>query len=54
MNLSGAEKLASYFGKCLSEDCSLRNRRGEEELERIWEEKQRRYEEEIQRQSMGL
>ncbi|MCI8894173.1 MAG: SGNH/GDSL hydrolase family protein [Lachnospiraceae bacterium] len=54
LNLSGAEKLASYFGKCLSEDCSLRNRRGEEELERIWEEKQRRYEEEIQRQSMGL
>lgn len=54
LNLSGAEKLASYFGKCLSEDCSLRNRRGEEGLEQSWAEKRKRYEEEIQRQRESL
>lgn len=50
LNLSGAEKLASYFGKCLSEDCSLRNRRGEEGLEQSWREKRIRYDQEIEKQ----
>lgn len=54
LNLSGAEKMASYFGKCLLEDCSLTNRRGEEKLERAWEEKRLRYDAEIERQTRAL
>lgn len=50
LNLSGAEKMASYFGRILSEECGLENRRGEDELEQAWEEKRLRYDEEIQRQ----
>lgn len=50
LNLSGAEKLSSYFGKILSEDCGLASRRGEKELESVWQEKIKRYEADIARQ----
>lgn len=39
LNLSGAEKLSHYFGKVLSEEVGVASRRGEEELEQIWQEK---------------
>lgn len=54
LNLSGAEKLASYFGKILSEECSLKNHRGEEALEQAWKDKRLRYDAEIERQKQEL
>lgn len=54
LNLSGAQKLSSYFGKILAEECGLKSRRGEAELERSWEEKCQDYEEEIERQQEAL
>ncbi|MCQ2521179.1 MAG: SGNH/GDSL hydrolase family protein [Lachnospiraceae bacterium] len=39
MNLTGAEKVARYFGRILQEEHGIPDRRGEEELSRIWEEK---------------
>lgn len=54
LNLSGAEKLSSYFGGILTDECGLCSRRGEEELEASWEEKISRYEEEIKRQQDAL
>jgi hypothetical protein len=39
MNLSGAEKFTSYLGKLLQENYQLPNRRNEERLEEIWQEK---------------
>lgn len=50
MNLSGAEKLSVYFGKILSEEYGVTDRRGEEKLEKIWTEKCRAYDSEIERQ----
>lgn len=50
LNLSGAEKMADYFGKILAEDCGLENRRGEAELEADWAVKRKAYDEEIARQ----
>ena len=52
--LSGAEKMAHYFGRVLAEDCGLENRRGEEELERTWEKKRQAYDAEIARQQEAL
>ena len=40
LNLYGAVKLTDYFGEWLVEECELEDRRGEEELSVIWEEKQ--------------
>ncbi len=54
LNLSGAEKMAHYFGRVLAEDCGLENRRGEEELERAWEKKRQAYDAEIARQQEAL
>ncbi len=54
LNLSGAEKMAGYFGKILSEECSLKNRRGEKALERSWEKKRILYDAEIERQQKAL
>ena len=54
LNLSGAQKLSSYFGKILAEECGVKSRRGEAELERSWERKCRDYEEEIKRQQEAL
>ena len=52
MNLSGATKLTSYFGKILSEQCGVENRSKEEDLIEIWKEKRQAYEEEIERQKV--
>ncbi len=39
LNLSGAEKVTRYFAGFLKEECGLSSRRGEDELERLWQEK---------------
>lgn len=54
LNLSGAEKLSSYFGKILTGECGLKSRRGETGLEASWREKIARYEAEIRRQKEAL
>ncbi|MBQ4600060.1 MAG: SGNH/GDSL hydrolase family protein [Oscillospiraceae bacterium] len=43
LNVYGAEKLASYFGKILSEECGIPDRRGEEAISTLWEEKTQAY-----------
>jgi len=50
MNLSGATKLSSYFGKILSEQCQVPDRRGEADLVEIWNNNRLRYDAEIARQ----
>lgn len=50
MNLSGAEKLSEYLGQVLVDEAGLTDRRGEEKLQGIWEEKIDAYEKEIQEQ----
>lgn len=50
LNLSGAEKLSSYFGRILAAETAVTDRRGEEELERRWGEKLSAYEEEKKQQ----
>lgn len=50
MNLSGAEKLSAYLGKVLSEELGVQNRREEETLASIWEEKLAAYEADKQAQ----
>jgi hypothetical protein len=45
LNVYGAEKLAHYFGRILTEECGLESRRGDEDLETIWEEKLKVYKE---------
>ena len=50
MNLSGATKLTSYFGRILSEQCQVPNRSSEEELVEIWAKKREAYDAEIARQ----
>lgn len=50
MNLSGAEKLSVYLGQRLIEEVGLEDRRGEEDLQGIWEGKIAAYEAEIQKQ----
>lgn len=39
LNLSGAEKLTSFFGEYLEENCDIPDRRAEEELSKEWEDK---------------
>jgi hypothetical protein len=36
LNLSGAEKLASYFGRILVDELDLKSHHGEAEYEQIW------------------
>lgn len=50
MNLSGAEKLSRYFGRYLSEETGLPDRRGEADLAAVWQEKAAAYEAEKQAQ----
>ena len=50
LNLSGAEKLAAFFGEILTEECGLESRRGEEALEEEWEEILEAYDAEAARQ----
>ena len=54
LNLSGAEKLSSYFGKKIATDCGIGSRRGEERLEQEWKEKLQAYNAEIERQRAAL
>ncbi len=54
LNLSGAEKLSAYFGKFLQDEVGLADRRGDEHLERIWEEKIELYEAEIETQYANM
>lgn len=50
MNLSGAEKCSHYLGGILTEEYGLADRRDEEELRTVWEEKAAAYEAEKQAQ----
>lgn len=50
MNLSGAEKCSHYLGGILTEEFGLADRRDEEELRAVWEEKAAAYEAEKQAQ----
>jgi hypothetical protein len=43
LNVHGAEKLTSYFGEILQRDFGLQDRRGEDELQRIWQAKMDAY-----------
>lgn len=54
LNLAGAEKMSRYFGEILSGDCGLSSRRGEQALEKVWEQKQKDYDAEIKRQTKAL
>jgi len=44
MNVEGAEKLASWLGKYLTENMGLTDRRGESDLASRWEDKIELYE----------
>ena len=44
LNVFGAEKLTSYFGKLLAERHGLEDRRGDEALCALWQEKLLTYE----------
>ena len=50
MNLSGAEKLSHYLGRMLTEELGIPDRRGEEHLAALWEEKIAAYEAEKEEQ----
>lgn len=54
LNLSGAEKLSTYFGRLLCEECGIASRRGEEALEAEWEQKLVAYEADIAAQYAAL
>lgn len=43
LNLSGAEKLTKYFGKLLSDEFNLADRRDDEQLSKVWIEKEAFY-----------
>lgn len=45
MNLSGAKKMTAYLGKFLTSRYDLKSHRGDEELEKVWREKEAFYEE---------
>ena len=49
LNLSGAEKVSRYLGRVLREE-GVPDRRGEEELQEIWQEKIRLYEQDKEEQ----
>ncbi|MGN0506748.1 MAG: SGNH/GDSL hydrolase family protein, partial [Lachnospiraceae bacterium] len=50
LNLSGAEKITRWFGEYLTKECGISSRRGEEKLEKAWEEKLSAYYAEMERQ----
>ena len=43
LNVYGAEKLASYFGKILAEECGVADHRGDAQLSQVWAEKVKIY-----------
>ncbi len=45
LNVYGAEKLSRYFGKILSEECGLENRKNTPDLAALWAEKAQTYHE---------
>lgn len=51
LNLSGAEKITKWLGEYLSSEIGLSSRRGETELEPVWEQKLVEYYAEIDRQT---
>ncbi|MCM1120610.1 MAG: SGNH/GDSL hydrolase family protein [bacterium] len=54
LNLSGAEKITEYLGGVLRQEAGLTDRRGEERLAAVWEEKLAAYEQEKERQLRDL
>lgn len=54
LNLTGAEKLTEFFGQILREETDLADRRGDEALEAIWQEKALLYEQDAQAQYQAL
>lgn len=54
LNLSGAKKMTSYFGKILQDEYGIENRSDEEKLSNRWEEKLQLYNKEIERQNAEL
>lgn len=50
LNLSGAEKITAYMGAVLRQETGAADRRGEEHLARVWEEKLAAYDREKERQ----
>lgn len=54
LNLSGAEKLADYFGAWLTENCDLTDYRDDAEYASIWQEKVERYEQQKEKQYKEL
>lgn len=44
LNVYGAEKLSVYFGKILSEECKVPDRRNDQELASLWSSKTEKYE----------
>ena len=56
MNLSGAEKCADYIGRILSEEYNIPDRRDDDSLSNVWEQKIEDYNSEIelQREKYGL
>lgn len=50
LNLSGAEKITAYLGEALRREAGLADRRGEEVLSRVWEDKIAAYEREKKEQ----
>ena len=43
LNVYGAEKLASYFGKILADECGVADHRGDAEISAVWAEKVKTY-----------
>jgi hypothetical protein len=43
LNVYGAEKASKWFGKILSEECGVSDRRGDEEISALWTEKSQTY-----------
>lgn len=54
MNLSGAEKITRYLGQVLLEQTGLTDRRGEEHLQEVWQEKIKAYEQDRDSQLEAL
>lgn len=52
MNLSGAEKCAAFLGEILQKDYGLADRRSEAELSKIWEQKLKEFQEDVNRQKV--
>ena len=54
LNLAGAEKMSAYFGKVLSEEFKVPDRRADEALQAYWDDVINRYDMEIERQTTNL